>query len=54
MQLNTFHKESNGVSEKNVYDYPILNGYLTVLKEKLKSYYKTYITDKLFQYELLK
>ncbi len=33
MQLNTFHKESNGVSEKNVYDYPILNGYLTVLKK---------------------
>ena len=53
-ELNTTHEEGVGKNKKKVYDYPILNGYLTTLRDKLKEYYKTHITDKLFKYELLK
>ncbi len=53
-ELNTSHKEGKGKSEKIVYDYPLLNGYLETLKNRLKSYYKSHITDKMFKYELLK
>lgn len=52
--LNTSHEEGTGSSKKIVFDYPNLNGYLTALKEKLKAYYKSHITDKMFEYELLK
>ena len=30
------------------------NGYLETLRTDLKAYYKSHITDKMFQYELLK
>ncbi len=53
-ELNTFHEEGTGNSRKKVYDYPNLNGYLVSLRETLKAYYKNCITDKMFEYELLK
>lgn len=53
-ELNTWHKTGTGRAQKTVYDYPILNGYLETLRTNLKVYYKSYITNKMFQYELLK
>lgn len=53
-ELNTSHKIGTGRSQKTVYDYPTLNGYLETLRTNLKAYYKSHITDKMFQYELLK
>lgn len=53
-ELNTSHKEGTGTSKKTVYDYPTLNGYLVALRDALKAYYKSHITDKMFKYELLK
>lgn len=53
-ELNTSHKTGTGRSQKTVYDYPTLNGYLETLRTNLKTYYKSHITDKMFQYELLK
>lgn len=53
-ELNTSHKTGTGRSQKTVYDYPTLNGYLETLRTNLKAYYKSHITDKMFQYELLK
>lgn len=53
-ELNTSHEEGTGTSKKTVYDYPNLNGYLTTLRDALKTYYKSHITDKMFKYELLK
>lgn len=35
-------------------DDPVLNGYLDTLRTVLKTYYKSHITDKMFQYKLLK
>ena len=51
IELNTFTKDKNG---RKQYDYIDLNTALDGLKLKLKSYYKTYIQDLLFEYELLK
>ena len=53
-ELNTSHEEGSGTSKKTVYDYPTLNGYLVALRDALKAYYKSHITDKMFKYELLK
>lgn len=53
-ELNTFRKIGSGKSKKTVYDYPILNGYLEALRINLKKYYKSHITEKMFEYELLK
>lgn len=53
-ELNTSHKIGTGKSKRTVYDYPTLNGYLQTLRINLKTYYKSHITDKMFQYELLK
>jgi len=53
-ELNTFHQEGTGRNKKNVSDYPKLNGDLITLRERLKAYYKSHITEKMFQYELLK
>ena len=53
-ELNTSHKEATGASKKTVYDYPNLNSYLVSLRDNLKEYYKSHITDKMFKYELLK
>lgn len=53
-ELNTFKKVGSGKTKKTVYDYPILNGYLETLRISLKEYYKTHITEKMFEYELLK
>ena len=53
-ELNTSYKTGTGRSQKTVYDYPTLNGYLETLRTNLKAYYKSHITDKMFQYELLK
>ena len=54
-ELNTKHKVKlpNG-KEKNVYDYPELNGNLNSLKPMLKEYYLQEIAPKLFEYEFLK
>ena len=54
-ELNTFHDkiQSNG-KVKKVPDYIELNGYLDSLRTKLKEYYKSHITEKMFEYELLK
>lgn len=53
-ELNTSHKEGSGTNKKIVYDYPNLNSYLVSLRDNLKEYYKSHITDKMFKYELLK
>ena len=53
-ELNTSHKEGSGRNKRTVYDYPVLNGYLVALRDKLKTYYKSHITDLMFRYELLK
>lgn len=53
-ELNTFKLVKTGASNKKVYDYPELNGNLETLRVKLKEYYKSHITDKMFQYELVK
>ena len=53
-ELNTSHKAGTGRSQQTVYDYPTLNGYLETLRANLKAYYESHITDKMFQYELLK
>lgn len=37
-----------------MYDYPQLNGDLDSLRVKLKEYYKSHITEKMFKYELIK
>lgn len=51
-ELNTSHKSQDG--KMTIYDYPNLNGYLTSLRDTLKAYYKSHITEKMFKYELLK
>lgn len=53
-ELNTSHKEGSGTKKKTVYDYPNLNSYLVTLRDALKAYYKSHITEKMFKYELLK
>ena len=53
-ELNTFERVNNNGRMKKVYDYPELNGNLETLRVKLKEYYKKYITDKMFEYELVK
>lgn len=53
-ELNTFTIVGTGKNKKKVYDYPVLNGDLDTLRTKLKMYYKTHITEKMFKYELLK
>ena len=53
-ELNTFMVVGTGKKKKNVYDYPVLNGDLDTLRTKLKEYYKSHITEKMFKYELLK
>ena len=53
-ELNTFQEVKSGKSKQRVYDYPELNGDLNTLKTKLKEYYKSHITEKMFKYELLK
>lgn len=51
-ELNTYKEDKE--LKKRVYDYPILNGYIETLKSKMAIYYKEYIEDKLFKYQLLK
>ena len=53
-ELNTFEKVNNNGRIQRVYDYPELNGNLETLRVKLKEYYKKYITEKMFEYELIK
>lgn len=53
-ELNTFEKVNNNGRMGKVYDYPELNGNLETLRVKLKEYYKKYITNKMFEYELIK
>lgn len=53
-ELNTFEKVGTGSKKQNVYDYPELNGNLNTLRSKLKAYYKKYISEKMFEYELVK
>ncbi len=52
--LNTSHEEGTGTSKRTVYDYPNLNGYLSALREALRAYCKSHLTEKMFRYELLK
>ena len=51
-EINTFHKDETG--KKNIYDHPELNAELNTLKALLKTYYKTHIREKMFEYELVK
>ena len=51
-EINTFHKDETG--KKNIFDYPELNAELNTLKVLLKTYYKTHIREKMFEYELVK
>lgn len=51
-EINTFHKDETG--KKNIYDYPELNAELNTMKALLKTYYKTHIREKMFEYELVK
>ena len=55
-ELNTFKEVSSGRTKTKKYDYnyPDLNSHLNSLRSKLKKYYKSHITDKMFEYELLK
>lgn len=53
-ELNTYTEVGAGKVKKRVYDYPVLNGHLDTLRVKLKDYYKSHITEKMFEYELLK
>ena len=53
-ELNTFKVVGTGKNKKKVYDCPVLNGDLDTLRTKLKEYYKSHITEKMFKYELLK
>ena len=53
-ELNTFTDVKINGKNKKVYDYAILNSDLETLKQKLKEYYKKYISEKMFKYELLK
>ena len=53
-ELNTFSIEGTGKNKEKIYDYPVLNGHLETLRTMLKKYYKSHITEKMFQYELLK
>ena len=53
-ELNTAQTVGSGKNKKIVYDYPVLNGYLDMLRTMLKAYYKSHITEKMFKYELLK
>lgn len=53
-ELNTFKEVGSGRTKTKVYDYPNLNSNLNSLRIKLKEYYKSHITDKMFKYELLK
>lgn len=53
-ELNTYTEIGSGKSKTRKYDYPELNGDLETLRKKLKDYYKTHITGKMFEYELLK
>lgn len=51
-ELNTYVIDEQ--TDKKIYDYPELNGYLEVLRSKLKQYYDKNIAPLLFEYELLK
>ena len=53
-ELDTYKEEGSGRKKTRVYDYPALHGDLDTLRVKLKEYYKSHITDKMFEYELLK
>ena len=53
-ELDTYREEGSGRKKTRVYDYPALHGDLDTLRVKLKEYYKSHITDKMFEYELLK
>lgn len=50
-ELNTYILDDDN---NKIYDYNELNGYLEVLKTKLKAYYEKNISQLLFKYELLK
>lgn len=50
-ELNTYHKDEKN---KNIYDYPELNGHLITLKQMVKQYYLNEIVPFLFEYEFLK
>ena len=53
-ELNTFTVTGSGRSKRKVYNYPDLNGNLDALRTTLKEYYKSHITKKMFEYQLLK
>ena len=53
-EVNTYTEEGTGKIKKRVYDYPQLNGDLDSLRVLLKEYYKSHITEKMFEYELIK
>ncbi len=50
-EINTFYLDDKGTK---IYNYPILNTKINLLKNQLKEYYANQIEQKLFKYELLK
>lgn len=51
-ELNTIKEDE--ITGTNIPDYPVLNGHLKSLKQKLKEYYNSEIVPVLFEYEFLK
>lgn len=52
VELNTCHRDID--LDKNIYDYPELNGNIRTLKKLVKEYYNAEIVPTLFEYEFLK
>ncbi len=50
-EINTKYKDEN---DKTIYNYPILNGQIKLMKKIVKDYYIKNLIDKLFEYEFLK
>ena len=54
VELNTFSTVGTGKHKIVNYDYTELNGNIETMKSLLKAYYRSHITKKMFDYELLK
>lgn len=46
LELNKSWTEGVGKNKKTIYKYPILNGYIISLREKLKEYYNIHLLPK--------
>ena len=52
-RVEYFYDVWGNSKKKKMYDYPVLNGNLDTLRVMLKTY-KSHITDKMFEYGLIK